>query len=210
MFQSAAGLLNSANAAAGQVAKLQANVSNGLDQVNTVAGQAGELRAQGNGILSEVHQSSIAGEPQSQATTHTPPTGAAALDIVEPPVPVVGGEPKLVAPPGASTRTETEIDVKCGEMRKMFQQVVRSAFTEKDSTEYEMLVGLITEKIVENNKKLVNIIASTLPITNSAMKIRFRKNLNDKFERGKLIGGGKRTQQKRKRKQVKNGTKRRK
>lgn len=141
----------------------------------------------------------------SVPTSHAPPSGTATLEPS--PIPTLGDGPEWVAPPGASTRTETEIDVKCGEMRKMFQEVLISAFQDTDSKENEMLVSLIDKMIKENNGKLVDIIASTLPITNSSMKIRFNTNFKRKLNDKGLIGGGRKTKQKRQRKQ---GTKRRK
>ena len=89
----------------------------------------------------------------------------------------------------------------------MFQELLISPIQDTHSKEKEMLVSLIDKMIKENNGKLVDIIASTLPITNSSMKIRFKTNFKRKLNDKGLIGGGRKTKQKRQRKQ---GTKRRK
>ena len=155
------------------------------------------IKNQGAGLIKHgiAQASSTAGANVPVTASHTPDFGTATIDTDQ-----VAGAPNEAV-------TTTKEDVKCGEMRRMFQDVVSSAFTDDKTTENEMLVELINKMILTNNSKLVNIIASTLPINSSSMKIRFKKNLTGKFKRNRLIWGGKRTQQKRQRKQ---GTKRRK
>jgi hypothetical protein len=194
MFASGAELLNSVNAAAGQAAKLQATASNSLGQAGALAKQASAaasgLQPQGPVVA---NQSSVAGNvPAPIGTVSAPPLSTATIETQPPPV-----------------VTETKKDENCGEMRKMFQEVVRSSFTDKDTTENEMLVGLITKMTLENNIKFLKAIVSTFPIPNQSMRIRFTKNLTRKLSKENLIltGGGKSSKQKRK--QRKNVTKRR-
>ena len=131
------------------------------------------------------------------ASSNNNVSSASVPAAVQSDVPTRTGVTKTTAVDGTVTTTETKKDENCGEMRKMFQDVVISSFTDDNTKENEMLVGLITKMILENNSKFVKAIVSTIPTPNQSTRIRFARNLNDKLKRGNLVvKGGKRTKRK--------------
>jgi hypothetical protein len=147
--------------AGGLMENLKAGNTNDVTQI--IKGEFEKIKAEPEASASALSSSNPIG---SVSASHEPPSGTATLTQTR----LSGGLPLA-----ADTTTVTTKDENCGEMRRMFRELIEDTINDTASKQNEMLVALINKMIVRNNSKIVRHIANSFPTSNASFKIRFSK-----------------------------------